>query len=151
MEGEAPLFFGHASACVRGHRAREFDPAVDILRLNVVALNIADEDAEVWGRRFDIALVQEVLRDDQGVHFRVRYYDAAGVQPGAHSLLDPAFYDSEEIQIQGRWVLGRQEGIVRSQDVMCESWVQKSGPEKGLLHREYKRRLVEEVERHGNI
>lgn len=143
---EVPLYFGHAVARPRG-APQALDPEKDIEKDNVVAIAMADEDARVWGRRFDIAIVTSVNREERdgalSVEYGVRYYSEVGTQPGEHSLMEEDFYRCEHAQVEGEWKQTQQESTISSSSVLCQAWVEDREPRKGRLHPEYKRYLWE--------
>ncbi len=66
---------------------------------------MADFDAEVWGRRFDIACVNRVTTSGEQRVLKVQYYSVEGAQPGNHQLGTLEFLDSEKAAVDGKWTL----------------------------------------------
>ena len=149
VRGEVPLLFGHVTALPKGRDARSFDPAKDIVEGNLVAILIDDQDAAVWGRRFDIARVTGVAPAaiDGKVLFKVKYYDCDYVCQGCRPTGGLAYLAGESFQLDARWSEGAATGEVHSDNILCEAWVEKYGVRKGRLHAEYRKRLEEALER----
>lgn len=136
------MAFGHAAAVPTGRDARAFDPTCDVHKDNLVAVVMHDDDARVWGRRFDIARVTGVKdREGPGAEYEVAYYDCGGFCPGRHTLDSLAFLAQEERQLDGRWKEGTQTGVVHSDHILCKTWLCKGGARKGHFYPGYRESL----------
>jgi hypothetical protein len=133
------FFFGHSAAAPKGQVDIALDVERDIAADNIIAILMADCDAEVWGRRFDIVLVNKVTTSKRQKTFKVQYYNLEGVQPGQHELDTLEFQDSEKAAVEGMWKLTDQANEVSPDSTLCLSWVQGDGK----IHPEYKHYLRE--------
>ena len=86
-DGDHVLFFGHESKRPKDKEDLiRFDPEKQATTGVTVAIHMSDEDANIWARTFDIAIVLEVLDPcpDNSYscrHLHVQYYKCLGVQP----------------------------------------------------------------------
>lgn len=134
-----------------GRDARAFDPTRDVDKDNLVAIVMHDDDARLWGRRFDVARV--TARKDgvgPGAEYEVVYYDCLGFSAGRHTLDSLAFMAKERSQLDGRWEEGTHSGLVHSDHVLCKTWLCKNGGNKGLLYPGYKERLEAALEQYDD-
>ena len=86
-DGDHVLYFGHDSKRPKGREDLiRFDPEKQAIAGVTIAIHMSDEDANIWARTFDIAIVLEVLdpNPDNSYscrHLQVQYYKCLGVVP----------------------------------------------------------------------
>jgi hypothetical protein len=132
------FFFGHSAAAPKGRIDVVLDIDRDIEADNVIAIQMDDLDAEIWGRRFDIVMVNKVTTSKRKRAFRVQYYEVEGVEPGKHQLYTDEFFKSEKAALEGNWKLTKNKNTISPKAALCLSWI-----EDGKIHPEYKHILQE--------
>ena len=92
-----------------------FDPEKQATTEVTVAIHMSDEDANIWTRTFDIAIVLEAL-DPQLEnsyscrHLHVQYYKCLGVEPSCPASSKK--FRSEQVQLNMKWALTDWKGIL---------------------------------------
>ena len=147
-----PRFFGHVEAHSKGNFAEPdeaFDPSL-VKTGDVVAIVMHHEDAKVWGRMFDIALVvgERWGKGKAKRKLEVTYYRSLKQAEGAEEDV------TQEDQILGLWALQtpEQRGLVLEENILCACWLEDAGSSKGsLMHPDYIDRLRSELSRHQDV
>ena len=130
VDGERPVFFGHARKAPKPADWIRFRPSTDVVPGVTVAFRLSDEDATAWARIFDVGLCVEVLDPDGGNgydvrHIRLQLYACRGVLPDCPPESDD--FRSEEVQLNMPWYLTEQIEVVPCTAVISEQWVDRRG------------------------
>ena len=126
-----------------------FDPSLVEIG-DVVAIVMHHEDAAIWGRMFDIALVVGERRGKGKAKrkLEVTYYRSLKQVEGAEDVA------TQEEQILGLWALDtpEQRGLVLEENILCACWLEDARSSKGsLIHPDYIDRLRSELSRHQDV
>ena len=147
-----PRFFGHAEARSKGNfeePEEAFNPSC-VKTGDVIAIVMHNEDAKVWGRMFDIAMVvgERPGKGRARRRLEVRYYKSLKQAEKSDEIVP------QEAQILGPWALDHEEqtGLVLEENILCACWFEDAGSSKGsLIHPDYLDRLRNELSRHQDV
>ena len=147
-DGDHVLYFGHDSKRPKGREDLiRFDPEKQATAGVTIAIHMSDEDANIWARTFDIAIVLEVLdpNPDNSYscrHLQVQYYKCLGVVPDCPTTSKK--FRSEQVQLNMKWALTDWKGVVPWTCVINEQFVQ----DNGKLYKRWRESLRYEIQRH---
>ena len=111
---------------------------------DVIAVVMHDEDAKVWGRMFDIAVVvgERPGKGRAKRQLEVSYYKSLRQAEKSEEMVP------QEDQILGPWALEdpEQKGLVLEENILCACWLEDANSSKGLMiHPDYLDRLRSEL------
>lgn len=130
VDGERPAFFGHLKKAPKTSDRLPFHPQRDVRQGVTVAIHMADEDANVWARIFDIGICTEVVDPDDHNgydvrHFRVQLFACRGVLPDCPP--NSLEFRTEEVQLNMQWYRTVETEVIPWTAVISEQWVDGRG------------------------